>query len=54
MTIADLIKLAENRLSTLNGMVVSAFQRGDTEQLAKIDEEITQTQATLDALRGLI
>lgn len=54
MTISDLIRLAQNRLMTLNAQSTVANQRGDTEQLAKIDEEVTQTQATLDALRGLI
>lgn len=53
MTIADLIKLAENRLATLNGLVAAAFQRGDTDQLAQLDVEVNQTQATLDTLRGL-
>ena len=53
MTIEDLIKLAENRLATLNGLVATAFQRGDTEQLTQLDAEVTQTQATLDILRGL-
>ena len=53
MTITDLIRLAQNRLMTLNAQATVANQRGDTDQLAKIEEEVAQTQSTLTQLLTL-
>jgi hypothetical protein len=53
MTIDDLIRLAENRLATINGAWATAFARGESEAVAKLEAEITQTQETLDTLRSV-
>lgn len=50
MTIADLIRLASNRLSTLNNQRGTAVLLGDTQSLESIDNQIAETQATLDKL----
>lgn len=53
MTIVDLIRLASNRLSTLNGQRGTAVAQGDTVALESIDNLIAETQATLDKLHTL-
>ena len=53
MTIADLIRLASNRLATLNGQRNTAVAHGDTLALESIDNLIAETQATLDKLHTL-
>jgi len=53
MTIADLIRLASNRLSTLNNQRGTAVAMGDTYALENIDNLIAETQATLDKLHTL-
>ena len=53
MTIADLIRQASNRLSTLNNQRSNAVAQGDTVALASIDSLIAETQATLDKLHTL-
>jgi len=53
MTIADLLRLAEARLATLNGTHATASRLGDTQHIAQIEAEIAETDATLAALRGL-
>ena len=53
MTIAELITLAEHRLSTLNSNRATAARLGLALQLPDLDEDIAATQATLDALRAI-
>jgi hypothetical protein len=53
MTIADLLGLAEARLSTLNGAHTTATRAGDAARVAQLDAEIAETTATLAALRSL-
>ena len=53
MKIDDLLRLAEARLTTLNGAHTTASRLGDTQRLAQLDAEIAETTATLAALRTL-
>ncbi|UXQ89118.1 hypothetical protein [Synechococcus phage MinM1] len=53
MKIADLLRLAEARLATLNGAHTTASRAGDTQRVAQIDAEIAEMTATLAALRTL-
>lgn len=53
MTIADLIRLAGNRLSTLNNQRSNAVAAGDTVAIESIDNLIAETQSTLDKLQTL-
>lgn len=53
MYITDLIALAEARLARLDQIRSSAAQAGDAAQLAEIDRQVVETQATIDALRTL-
>lgn len=53
MTTQDLIKLAENKLMTLNQQGLTANINGDTFEIQRIDDEVAETQATLDKLRAL-
>jgi hypothetical protein len=53
MTITDLIRLASNRLSTLNSQRSNAVAQGDPVALANIDTLIAETQSTLDKLNTL-
>lgn len=54
MTISDLIKLMENRLSYLNSSRSHAASIGDADQVAAIDVQIETTQNTLNLLRSLV
>jgi hypothetical protein len=53
MSIADIIKMIESRLATLNGLRGTAVSLGDLSQLNYIDAEIQQTTLTLDQLKTL-
>lgn len=53
MKITDLITLAENKLMALNGQMSTAIQSGDAEAITSIEALVTETQSTLDSLRGL-
>jgi hypothetical protein len=53
MTISELITLASNRLTTLNGQHATAVALGDVQRMAALEAEIVETQSTLDALRSL-
>lgn len=53
MTIADLIRLASNRLATLNNQRGTAVAQGDTVALESIDNLIADTQTTLNKLHTL-
>jgi hypothetical protein len=53
MTIIDLITQAQSALVYLSMLRSSAERLGDTEQIARIDAQTSQTQATLNALLTL-
>jgi hypothetical protein len=53
MTIADLIRLASNRLSTLNSQRGTAVAMGDTYAIENLDNLIAQTQETIDKLHTI-
>jgi hypothetical protein len=53
MTIPDLIKLIENRVSYLNILRATAVSSGDVQQVYAIDVQLTETQLTLDRLKTL-
>jgi hypothetical protein len=51
MTIAELIKACERRLSNLHSVRGSALALGDMVQVDRIDAQIEETQDTLNKLR---
>lgn len=53
MTLTTLIRLMENRLSTLNGEKATADARGDVAEVLRIQADLESTQQTLDQLRTL-
>lgn len=53
MSIDDLIHLMEARLAALNSARGSAAMAGDIPEIVRLDENIVQTQITLDQLRTL-
>jgi hypothetical protein len=53
MTIADLIRLLQNQIATLNGLLATATVQGDVARMTALDAQIAQTQTTLDQLRSL-
>lgn len=53
MTLNDLIMIMTNRLDTLNGAKVTAQRNGDLAQVTRLDDEINETQQTLDQLRSI-
>jgi hypothetical protein len=53
MKLADLVRLAESRLSLLNTARADADRAGDTARIAALDAEIADTTATLAALRTM-
>lgn len=53
MTVDKLIQLAERRLARLEQERINADLIGDTDAMARIDTEITETQTTLNQLRTL-
>lgn len=53
MKIAELITLAENKLSALNNEMSYATQVGEVEEITRIEAQVTETQATLDQLRRI-
>ena len=53
MTIVELIALCERRLVHLESVRASHAALGDVEQVEALDEKISQTTATLTALRSL-
>jgi hypothetical protein len=54
MNIAQLVKLAENRLTWLSALHVEATRVGDADALAHIEQDQADTQATLTALQQLL
>jgi hypothetical protein len=53
MTISDLLRLAQSRLSHLNGQRADAAATGNVAAIERLDREIAETQATIDALQTL-
>jgi hypothetical protein len=53
MSIQELIRLLENRLSYIAQLRQGAVLRGDLGAITELDQDSTSTQATLDALRTL-
>jgi hypothetical protein len=53
MTISDLLRLAQSRLSHLNGQRADAAATGNAAAIERLDREIAETQATIDALHTL-
>jgi hypothetical protein len=54
MTLEQLIRLMEARIAHLNNARATAAANGDVTQVMVIDENIVQTQTTLDQLRTLV
>lgn len=54
MTIPDLVKLAQARLTNLNGQRADAVSVGSTEAIERLDCEIVETESTLEALKTLV
>jgi hypothetical protein len=53
MTIEQLIRLAENRVSHLILLKSEAERTGDVDRMASIQDEIDTTESTLSRLRTL-
>lgn len=53
MSVAELIRLMENKLSALNNAKATAGAVGDITQVNAIEIQILDTQMTLDQLRTL-
>jgi hypothetical protein len=51
MTIPDLIRLLQNQIATLNGLMATAEAQGDVARVVALDAQILQTQATLEQLK---
>jgi hypothetical protein len=54
MSLAELIKLVQNKLSALNSARASAAAVGDLSQVVALDAQISETQLTLDQLKTLV
>ena len=53
MRIADLINILTNRIASLNAQKVHATSVGDLQRVLTLDEEITETETTLNQLKGI-
>ncbi|MFN7883552.1 MAG: hypothetical protein ACK5PF_11145 [bacterium] len=53
MTINDLITLASNRATLLEHQRSVATFQGDTERIAALEAQLSETQETLSKLRSL-
>jgi hypothetical protein len=53
MTIPDLIRMAQSKISNLGSLRTSAERIGDVEQVIQIDKDIVETQNTLNVLQSL-
>ncbi len=51
MKIEELITVAENKLAALNNAMATAVSKGDAEAIVRLENEVAETQATLDVLR---
>lgn len=53
MTIPDLIQMAQARVSYLSQQRATAVATGDAAAVARLDAELSETEATLATLRAL-
>ena len=53
MTISELITLMSNKISSLNNARSTAVVTGDVEAILRLDDEIAETQTSLDKLLSL-
>ena len=53
MTITELITLMSNKISSLNNARSTAVAVGDIEAVMRIDDEVQETQTSLDRLLTL-
>jgi hypothetical protein len=53
VTISDLIRLLQNQITTMNGLLATATAQGDVARVVALENQIEQTQLTLDQLRSL-
>ncbi len=54
MKVAELVTLMANKLAHLNTAKSTAIASGDLDAILRLDSEISETQATLDALQTLV
>lgn len=54
MTLDDLIQMCRSRLVNLSQLRASAVALGDSEQVAAIDAQASETQTTLNRLLTLL
>ena len=52
MKLQELIVLLSNKLSSLNNAKSTAIASGDIESVIRLDDEIAETQVTLNTLQG--
>lgn len=53
MTLVELLKLLRAKLATLSSARATATATGDLARVVMLDEQIAETQQTLDQLRTL-
>jgi hypothetical protein len=53
MTVEFLVRILSNRLTRLKDAKNQSESSGDLERIVELDNEITETEATLAALRSL-
>jgi hypothetical protein len=53
MTVTDLVKLAENKLQSLNRKLVILQAEGAVDSILKLNLELEETESTLNQLKGL-
>jgi len=53
MTLEEIIKMTENRLTFLQQHRQYAFERGDVSGVSQLDQQILITQETLSQLQSL-
>jgi len=54
MKMQELVSLMANKLAYLNTAKSTAMASGDLEAVLRLDNEIIETQATIDALQTLM
>jgi hypothetical protein len=54
MTLEELVKLVQAKLSALNSARAAAAGVGDINQVVLLDSQIVDTQLTLDQLKTLV
>lgn len=53
MTLSEVIRLVSARLSALNGAKATAESLGNLQRVLELEEEIAETQSTLNSLSGI-